>query len=198
MLISKRLILEEIDPKNIEQLRQWRNDPSLRRYFREYRDISKDMQSKWYSGRGNNSDPEHIYFQIMERKLDSNGEPIGLERDLIGCCNLGYINYRLRSAEFGIYLAGSQGKGFGKESLTMLLNFAFSDVNMHIVRAECYDFNNAIRLYRDGLGMKVDGKIRHSQFVEGEYVDSIMLSVTENEWFQKNKKGVQNEPTPWR
>lgn len=197
MLVSKRLILEEIAPENIEQLRQWRNDPSLRRYFREYRDISKDMQNKWYAERGNNSNPEHIYFQIMERKLDSNGEPIGLERELIGCCNLGYINYRLRSAEFGIYLAGSQGKGFGRESLTMLLSFAFADINLHIVRAECYDFNNAIRLYKDGLGMKVDGKIRHSQFIEGEYVDSIMLSITENEWFQKNKKGVRNKPAPW-
>lgn len=198
MLIGKRLILEDIDPKNVEQLRQWRNDPSLRRYFREYRDISKDMQNKWYAERGNNSDLEHVYFQIMERKLDSNGEPVGLERDLIGCTGLHYWNTRLRSAEFGIFLAKSQGKGLGKEALHMLFDYGFRECNLHKIWAEVYNFNQAFDLYKNGLGMKEDGIIRHSQFVEGEYCDSTLLSILENEWFEKHSgRGIRNKPAPW-
>ncbi len=198
MIIGKRLILEEIDPDNIEQLRQWRNDPALRRYYREWKDISKDKQTAWYAERGNNTNPNHIYFQIMERKLDENGEPVGLERDLIGCCGLHYIDWRLRSAEFGIFLAKSQGKGFGKESLQMLFDYGFRECALHKIWAEVYNFNNAFGLYKDGLGMKEDGILRHSQFVEGEYCNSTILSVLEDEWFEKHGgRGIRNEPAPW-
>jgi len=187
MLISNRLILEEIDPINIETLRNWRNDPEFRKYYREYKDISKDQQDVWYNERGNNTNPNHIYFQIMERRLDVGGKtPMGMEREIIGCCGLHYIDWRLRSAEFGVFLAESQGKGLGKEALTMMFDYGFRECNFHKIWAEVYDFNKAFGLYTGGLGMKEDGKLRHNQFVDGKYCDSILISVLEDEWFDKH------------
>ena len=46
MLSGKKILLSTVEEKNLEQLRQWRNEPSLRRYFREYREISRTMQAK--------------------------------------------------------------------------------------------------------------------------------------------------------
>ena len=190
MLIGDKVILEEIDPENIEQMRQWRNNPELRKYFREYKDITKPMQEKWYDERGNNSNPSHVYFQIMEYKhemakinKDVNG------RVLIGCCGLHYIDWRLRSAEFGVFIGkmSSRGGGKGKEALTLLFDYGFKEMNLHKIWCEVYDSNAAFGLYRDGLGMKEDGKIRHSQFTDGEYIDSTLLSVLEDEWFERSK-----------
>ncbi|KKL78473.1 hypothetical protein LCGC14_2024540, partial [marine sediment metagenome] len=65
MLEGEKVILEEIDPENIEWVRQQRNDPEMRQYFREWKDISKDKQGRWYKDRGNNTNPNHVYFQIM-------------------------------------------------------------------------------------------------------------------------------------
>jgi RimJ/RimL family protein N-acetyltransferase len=181
MLIGKRVILEEIDPDNIDQLRRWRNDPDMRKYYREFKDISKDKQQAWYDERGNNSNPNHIYFQIMER---TQTDLFGLERELIGCCGLHYIDWRLRSAEFGIFLGKSQGKGLGKAALTLMFDYGFRECNLHKIWAEVYEFNDAFGLYKDGMGMHEDGKIRHSQFHDGKYHDSIVLSVLEDEWFK--------------
>ena len=62
-------------------------------------------------------------------------------------------------------------------------------MNLHKIWAEVYDFNKALNLYVDAIGMKVDGKLRHNQFVDGVYVDSTMLSILEDEWFEERKRG---------
>jgi len=198
MIIGKRIILEEIDPKNIEQMRQWRNDPSLRKYFREFKDISVDKQLEWYKDRGNNRNDGHIYFQIMERRIDEQGHPISMDRDLVGCTGLHYINWRLRSAEFSIFLAKSQGKGFGRDALRMMFDYGFRECNFDKIWGEVYDFNKALDLYK-GLGMKEDGKIRHSQFTDGKYCDSVVLSVLQEEWFANNPIEAEIDiNSPWK
>jgi RimJ/RimL family protein N-acetyltransferase len=198
MIIGKRLILEEVDPANIEQLRQWRNDPDLRKYFREFKDISKDQQDGWYKERGNNSNPEHIYFQIMERRLDEQGQPIGLERDLVGCCGLHYVDWRLRATEFGIFLAKSQGKGFGEEALFLMFDYGFRECNFDKIWGEVYDFNGALGLYKK-IGMTEEGRIRHSQFTNGKYCGSVILSVLQEEWFEKyGVDEIKKQASPWK
>jgi len=184
MIIGEKVILEEIDPDNIETLRQWRNDPELRKHFREFRDISKQMQKNWYEERGNGTNPNHIYFQIMERVSEEKRGPLNpLERELVGCVGLHYIDWRIRSAEFGVFLGrGFQGRGLGKEALLMVFDEAFFSMGIHKVWAECYEFNQALGLYKNGLGMHEDGRLRHNQFYDGKYWDSIMLSVLEDEW----------------
>ncbi len=187
MLIGNKIILEEIDPENVEQLRLWRNQPELRRYFREYKDITKDKQDVWYKERGNNSDVEHVYFQIMglpqldptypqEQQVD--------KRYLIGCCGLHYIDFRARNAEFGIFLGTDRGTGRGKEALIMLCDWGFKELNLHKIWAEVYDNNDAVEIYRK-IGFKDEGILRDSAFHEGKYVNSTMMSILEDEWREK-------------
>ena len=177
MLVGNKVVLESIAPESIEQMRLWRNDPELRRYFREYKDITPDQQSKWYQTRGNNSNPDHVFFQVMSKGS------IGVDdRYLIGCCFLSYINSRLRSAEFGVYLnPKEQGQGKGKEALTLLFDYGFKELNLHRIWAECYDNNDAIHLYRK-LGFKDDGLLRDAYFHDGHYGNSHMISLLEDEW----------------
>ena len=179
MIKGKKIILDTINPEDIEWMRNQRNDPALRKYFREWKDISKDQQENWYKSRGNNTDPKHIYFAI---RLRSTGE-------LVGCTGLLYIDWRLRSAEFSVFVDFEQrGRGLGKETLMMLFDFGFREANLHKIWAEVYDFNKAVDIYTKALGMTVDGKLRHSTFHDGKYYDSIMLSILESEWFEKHEK----------
>lgn len=166
--------LEEIDEKNIEQLRVWRNNPQLRQYFREYRDITKDKQLEWYKSKGNNSSPNNIYFQIS---LDAAGT-----EEIIGCCGILNIDWRLRSGELSIFIArGVQGQGYGKEALLKLMKYAFEEVNLHKFWGECYDSNSAIELYKK-VGFTVDGICRDTWYHNGRYGNSFMFSILEDEW----------------
>jgi len=185
MLIGKKVILEEVDPENLEWLRQQRNDPEMRQYFREWKDISKDQQEWWYKDRGNNMNPNHVYFQIMQRTsagADGQGNTI-LGKHLAGCCGLHYVDWRIRSAEFGVFLSKeTRGKGLGKEALFLLFDYGFREMNLHKIWCEVYDNNTSVNLYRK-LGFRDDGVLRDNYFCNGSYGNSIMMSVLEDEWF---------------
>jgi RimJ/RimL family protein N-acetyltransferase len=186
MLIGKKVILEDIHPDSVEQMRVWRNDPNLRQYFREYKYISVDKQKEWYASRGNNSDPRHVYFQIMEMPHVSNSTNkhswAVIKRRLIGCCGLHYIDWRIRTAEFGIFLGDGRGGGKGKEALAMMCDYGFRELNLHRIWCEVYDGNASINLYRK-LGFRDEGVLRDSYFCNGSYVNSLILGVLEDEWF---------------
>jgi hypothetical protein len=47
MINSKKCYLTAAEPESIEQLRSLRNNPDLRKYFREYKEISKTIQKEW-------------------------------------------------------------------------------------------------------------------------------------------------------
>lgn len=189
MLSGNRVILEEIDSEYLEWLRQQRNDPELRQYFRAWKDISKDQQQVWYKERGNNTNLAHVYFQIMLKSNDGCSA-----NDIIGCCGLHYIDWRLRSAEFGIFLAPYfQGCGYGKEALTMLCDFGFLEMNLHKIWCEVFDNNKAIGLYRK-LGFKDEGVLRDNYFCNGRYGNSYVMSILEHEWKEKKisfKLGIE-------
>jgi len=204
MIVGDKVYLKEIDPSNVEWMREQRNDPEMRKYFREWKDISKARQQWWYENRGNNMADNHVYFEIHEN-LPVQTPPLqgwtdygtGKQNpapDLVGCCGLHYVDWRLRSAEFGIFLSPeARGKGLGKEALTLLFDFGFREMNLHKIWAEVYDNNVALGVYTGPLGMKVDGKLRHNQFTNGTYIDSTMLSVLEDEWFEKH--GGRDSPS---
>ena len=101
-LTGSKVCLTAVNKESIEQLREWRNRPDLRKYFREHRELSKDMQEKWFESRVL-GDPNQINFEIHEKEADK----------LIGHCGLYYINWVHRHAEFGIYIGDDSFRGGG-------------------------------------------------------------------------------------
>lgn len=177
MLSGNKVILKEIDPENLEQLRKWRNDPKVRKYFRAYKDITKDMQHEWYKSIGNNSDLNHVYFQIVD---NSNNK-------LAGVCGLHYVNWHIRSAEVSIFVAVGEGKGLGTEALTLICKYGFEEMNMHKIWAEIFDNNPASLHLFHKVGFVDEGILRDNHFSEGKYGNSYRLSMLKKEWASNEK-----------
>ena len=85
--------LRAIERGDLEALRGWRNQPEMRRFFREYREISEDMQTAWYEKKVL-ADPATRMFAIEDL----------VTGDLLGACGLCYIDTINRNADFSIYL----------------------------------------------------------------------------------------------
>ena len=190
MLTGKKVVLDVIKEQNIEWFRQQRNLPEMRKYYREWKEISSDQQASWYKERGNNTNPNHVYFEIHAINEEDRSDEFELgsfvDRTLVGCIGLHYMDWRLRAGEFSIFIAqDTHGRGLGKDALITLFDYGFKEMNLHKIWAEVFDNNSAIHLYTKSLGMHNDGLLRDTYFCDGKYGNSIMLSMLEDEWLNR-------------
>ena len=65
MIVGKKCYLTDVDSESNEALRAWRNNPEIRQYFREHREITKSMQKDWYEKRVHNN-PNQYDFEIHD------------------------------------------------------------------------------------------------------------------------------------
>lgn len=176
MLRGKKVNLTSVSEESLEQLRVWRNMPELRRYFREYRLISAEMQKAWFSRMSD--DPAQINFEIRAIQTNENCH-------LIGHCGLYYINWINRTAEFGIYIGDNEfrGGGFGSDALRTLIRYGFQDLNLNRIWGEVYGNNKAIEIYRH-IGFRDEGVLREAYFCDGRYWDSYMIAMIRSDYEQ--------------
>jgi hypothetical protein len=169
---GNKVFLSAVEEDSLEQLRSWRNEPELRKYFREYREISKAMQKRWYENRVL-GDKDQVNFEIHD--LESG--------KLIGHCGLYYIDWIHRHAEFGIYVGDMEYRsgGYGSDALRALIKYGFNDLNLNKIWCEVYTNNDALDIYRH-IGFKDEGLIRQHYFNDGKYWDSNLLSLLRCEY----------------
>ncbi len=104
--------------------------------------------------------------------------------NIIGSCGLHSINWINKSCVFGIGIWNptKQGKGYGKDATITILRFAFYVLGLHSVRLNVHDFNKrAISLYKK-IGFKENGKMRQSYFISGEFIDTILMDILDDEF----------------
>ena len=74
------------------------------------------------------------------------------------------------------------GKGYGSEALTLLLQYAFRELNFHRVQLTVVDYNKrAIAVY-EKLGFKHEGVFREFGQRDGERYDMHLYGLLRSEW----------------
>ncbi len=169
MIKGRTVVLRAIAKKDLARLRQWRNSPLLRQYFREYREITKEMQEAWWQKIARN-DPNTVMVAIAD---SSSGQ-------LIGAAGLCYINWVSRNAEISVYV-GDKGvyiDNRAKEACKLLINYGFKTLGLHKIWTEVYEFDRKkYSMLTDKLGFKRDGVLRDHCFFNGKFHDSFIVSI---------------------
>jgi len=177
MLSSNKIYLDSINKKDLNTLRKWRNNPNYRKFFREFKEISEVDQMKWFDEiiqKSNHS----IMFSIRSIKTNK----------LLGCCGLVYINWKDRNADLSLYIGDNDeyidNKGYAKESVLILLRYAFKDIGLNKVWTEIYEFDKKkLKLYKK-FGFKKDGTLRQNYWYSGKWWNSYILSILKKEFIK--------------
>jgi RimJ/RimL family protein N-acetyltransferase len=114
------------------------------------------------------------------------GAKFAIEADgqFIGGCALFNFDETSRTCELGIGIGDPayQGKGYGREAVRLLLDYAFRLRNYRKVCLRVYGNNErAIRAYR-ACGFVEEGRLRAHVWSAGEYVDLLHMGVLRDEW----------------
>lgn len=83
-----------------------------------------------------------------------------------------------RSAEVGIaLLAEARGRGLGTDALRVLVDFAFTRLNLRRVHLRTLAVNTAALTSYARVGFVEEGRLRESAWVRGEYVDEVLMGL---------------------
>lgn len=172
--------LAAIEERDLEQLKDWRNIESFKKHFREYREINDNMQMRWYENSVSN-DSSTIMFSIKRVSDDK----------LLGACGLNYVNWVHRHADLSIYIGHNEayidGEGYAKESCEILFEYGFNQLGLNKIWTEIYEFDEKKKDLYEVLGFELDGRLRRNYFYDGQWWDSLIISILKEDYSDKNR-----------
>lgn len=104
--------------------------------------------------------------------------------EVIGDIALQDIDRTNRNASLRIAIDSDEhmGKGYGPESICVLLEYAFGILNLHRIELQVFAYNErAIKAY-EKVGFVREGVQRDALFYNHRYHDSIVMSILEDEY----------------
>ncbi|MFW9806589.1 MAG: GNAT family N-acetyltransferase [Candidatus Thorarchaeota archaeon] len=107
---------------------------------------------------------------------------------LVGIVNLVNVSWISHNAEIGvlaIFDPDSWGKGFGSDALKVLLDMAFSVLNLHSVYLWVVGFNERAIKFYEKIGFVNTGKLREMAYRNGTRYDVITMDILRSEFVER-------------
>ncbi len=172
MLKGKKVVLRPIEREDLKRLH----------------DLGQDVELMMLAGGG----WEPWSVAALEKDFDKHLEDqdkseFAIEADgkLIGTTELHrWRNRRAGTASMGVSILDREylGKGYGRDAIAVLLDWAFRIQNYRRIWLETLARNErAIRCYRS-LGFVEEGRLRQHEYSNGAYDDVVCMGILRDEW----------------
>ena len=151
---------------------RWHNDVATLRTYVLPLPITLEQQETLYAELTVASDK--VFFTIYERR----------SWRAVGMTYLTDVDDRHRRAEFGVLIgeAIDRGKGYGTETASLMLDFAFTALGLHSIMLTVYAFNLAARRAYEKAGFREVGRRRQSHWMGGRSWDEIIMDCLATEF----------------
>jgi RimJ/RimL family protein N-acetyltransferase len=85
--------------------------------------------------------------------------------------------------EVGYWLVPEEhGQGYGKEAVSLVVDYVFRSYDAPAIGAAAYAFNDASRGLLESLGFSEEGRRRKYMFVDGEHRTMVLYGLLREEW----------------
>lgn len=186
-LETERLVLREFRREDEAAVHSYSSDPEVVRFLpwgpsREA--DTRDFVLRMLEAQA--SDPRSGY--VLAVTLRDTGR-------LVGGCDISLSQDNPREGSLGYcYHRDVWGQGYATEASIAMLHFAFTRLRMHRVYALCDPLNLASARVLEKCGMRREGHLRGNLWIRGEWRDTLLYAVLENEWEQVNQSGDSAGP----
>lgn len=168
-LKGERVYLSPINLDDCEIYTKWLNDSNISKYLNIHNALislasekeTLDLIAK-----------EEFCFAIVRSSDD----------ELLGNIGLHKIDYKSGTAELGIFIGEEENlsKGYGSESIKLLVDFCFKELRLHNIMLMAFAFNErAVKAYTK-CGFKEFGRRHEARFHDGKYYDIIYMEIINN------------------
>ena len=174
MLETDRILLKPVEESELNDLLDMQWSQELMKYM-IFKPISIENQKEWLKSLGK----ENLAFSIYLKIEDS--------RELIGIATLNHINQIHQRASWGMKLKSNlQSKGIGYEASLVVINFAFSHLNMMKIHADVIVDNSVSRKLAEKVGTREEGLLVNHYYQNGKFRNVILYGILKEEFYDKN------------
>jgi len=181
MIYGDRIRLRAPTRSDLPQFVEWLNDPEVSAGLLMVLPLSFEDEEAWFENMIKSPAAQHPLVIEVHNADDWK---------MIGNCGFHMIDWRIRSAEVGIFIGDKSywNRGYGTEVMRLLLRHGFNTLNLNRIALEVFETNpRAIRAY-EKAGFVHEGRRRQDMFKDGRYIDVLLMSVLCSEW-QDNTMG---------
>ena len=172
MIRGNRLTLRAVERDDLPRYTAWLNDPDVTFHLTMFSPFNLEDETDWYERQ--RTDDTVLNLAIV----------INQEARHIASVGLMGLSRREQRAELGIVIGDKSqwGKGYGREAIQLLLDFAFAELNLHriFLRVDA-THTAAIRCYVS-CGFKEEGRLRDAVYHHGYFEDQLIMSVLRPEY----------------
>ncbi len=172
-ITGARVALGPIRRDLVPTYQRWLNDfAMLRTLDVSPQPMTLEQEQGWYDRAAQGGDT--LSFTIYEL---ATWTPIG-NTSLMG------LDWRNRTAEFGILIGETEarGKGHGTETTSLMLDYAFTALGLHSVHLRVHEYNLAGQRAYAKAGFREFGRRRQSQLMGGRRWDTVYMDCLATEF----------------
>ena len=140
--------------------------------------LNLDELENWYNSLIYNPKIRVFVIRNIEHKT-----PIGL-------VELNNIDWKNRNAEIGIFIAyeNLRNKGFGSDTLEVIISYSFNELNLFKLYAKIAEDNSSsIKLF-EKFNFKKEAVLRKNLFKNNKYIDLLIYGLLKEEFTLNNNK----------
>ncbi|MFW9971181.1 MAG: GNAT family N-acetyltransferase [Candidatus Odinarchaeota archaeon] len=177
-LEGKLIALCPLNMEHANLYTKWSNDPDVRRYSRHIIPWSLDEEKKWIEPREERVKKE-IIFEILHRQ----------DNKPIGTAGFSDINWYNRNANIFAEIGETNywGKGIGPETIRLLINYGFEELNFHKIYSRIHSPNKQSLRVAEKTGFVFEGELKEHFYIDGEFVDEQQFAIFKKTWLESKK-----------
>ena len=157
---------------------KWRNDPKVRHYARNIWPQTLEEVKKRFEPLPDKQMRDSIKFTIYHKQSKRPIGRIGFSR----------INWVSRNANIFAKIGEPEywGKGIAGEASKLLINYGFTELNLHKIYSGVFTPNKRSLRAAEKLGFVKEGVLKEEMYVDGQYHDIHKFALFKRDWEMKD------------
>ena len=176
LLKTLRLVLRPLAEGDLAAFAAYRSDPEVARYQSWTAPYSLEQAGRLLEdmNRGSPGTPGSWFQLAIERQA---------QPGIIGDCAFQVLANDPRQAQIGFSLARAyQRQGYAAEGVRGLLDYLFTEYQLHRVTATCDALNLLSARLLERLGMRREGHYLQNIWFKGAWGDEFAYAILDTEW----------------
>ena len=174
-ITTERLLLREFEEADWPAVLAYQSHPDYLRYYRWPGRAEQEARSFVRMLMGYREEQPRAKFQLAIVLRDSG--------EMIGNCGIRRAAPDEPEAELGYELAPWHWRrGYATEATGAMLHFAFRELRLHRVFAQCIADNTASARVLERLGMQPEGRLRENEWFKERWWDTLLYGILDREW----------------